>query len=106
MKMLEFHKCIITDAVSETNSLVVMAKGMGLDKVFTGLLSMYAVENSLILILNLTNLEFLVFKSFLSNLEGWAEKELLQISAENSQKERIELYKRGGVLSITRYANI
>ncbi|XP_064386752.1 DNA repair endonuclease XPF-like [Halichondria panicea] len=95
--VLDFENQTLIELLSE-DGLVIMARGLGLDRLFLKFLKLYCDPHNLVLVLNASSLE-----SFLTEelcREG-VEYPLKCITNEYSAKEREGLYLQGGVVCIT-----
>jgi DNA excision repair protein ERCC-4 len=110
MKLLEFHRKIIQE-ISQENGLVVMASGLGIERILTTILTIHTNPKNLILLINCSDLELICIKKELeresqilcSDLENEhvSMNDLKIVNNETPAKERQSLYFEGGVLAIT-----
>jgi DNA excision repair protein ERCC-4 len=110
MKLLEFHIEIVQQICQE-NGLLVMGKGLGIERILCTILTIHTNPRNLILLLNCSDLELATLKKQLesasqilcSDLENEhvSMNDLKIINNETPAKERATLYFEGGVLAIT-----
>lgn len=103
--LLPFHRAILHRLIPAENDelrdlLVILAPGLGLRKVVSTLLRVYARPNSLILVLNASESEVAAMNHCISML-GMNENVIQDIHHDMSAKQRAELYVSGGIISVT-----
>nr|XP_022317869.1 LOW QUALITY PROTEIN: DNA repair endonuclease XPF-like [Crassostrea virginica] len=97
-RMLEYESQIFLDAFHE-DGLLVMAKGLGIDRIFLNFLKVYCDPANLVLVLNTNSKEE---EYFTEQLEKENIKPLPKaITNEISATERQKVYLQGGVLFLT-----
>ncbi|KAJ1656170.1 DNA repair protein RAD16 [Dispira simplex] len=99
VQLLPFQKRILSE-LNEEDGLLVLAKGLGLSNILVHLLSAYADPRLLVLLLNTPNEEETYYRDTLARL-GVARASFRIVKNDTNAQERSELYRRGGVLSIT-----
>lgn len=98
MALLEYENEIFLDCFHD-DGLLVMAKGLGIERIFMAFLKLYSDEGNLVLVLNTTSSEE---EYFTEQLEMSAVKPLPKIvNANCSVTDRQSVYLSGGVLFIT-----
>lgn len=99
--LLPFHKAIL-EAVHDpsTSDLLILARGLGLRRIVCTLMSIYDSPQSLVLLVNASQEEEAAIGEELG-IMGCRRPGLRIVGYEMARKERQELYKRGGLLSIT-----
>lgn len=103
--LLPFHRAILSRLIPEEhedsrNLLVILAPGLGLRKVVSTLLRVYAQPNSLILVLNASESEVTAMNHSISML-GMNENVIQDIHHDLTAKQRAQLYMSGGIVSVT-----
>ncbi|XP_052256550.1 DNA repair endonuclease XPF-like [Dreissena polymorpha] len=98
MNLLEYEQQIFLDAFHE-DGLLVMAKGLGIERIFLSFLKVYCDPANLVLVLNTTNLEedFYIEQLERENVSPLPKS----INNEFNANERQKLYLQGGVLFLT-----
>jgi methyl coenzyme M reductase subunit C-like uncharacterized protein (methanogenesis marker protein 7) len=93
--MLEFQKKIVEDVLEKNSNLIVLAKGLGIEKIFLESLKLLLEKNENIFVLNLgENYESIIEEMKKSNIEK--RKIPIKITTDFNQKERKEIYEKGG----------
>jgi DNA excision repair protein ERCC-4 len=103
-QLLPFHKQILQDVVTEdTNSLLVMAKGLGIEYIISHMLRMYCDPHQLVFVIDPTEQTTLFSQLNSLLLEQGVPMRLLPkyITTAFSQSERKSIYLQGGVLFVT-----
>jgi len=96
--MLEYENEMFLSAVQE-DGLTIVAKGLGLENVFTNLLKAYADPGNLVLVLGCSEAEEIYFRGQLESKGCTCLPK--KITTDISTKERENVYKEGGILHIT-----
>ena len=109
--MLNFHKIALEEISQENGSgtLMIMSRGLGLEKIINSIITIYAQPSSLVLILNNNQFESLSMKKALEEAKLLiSTKDLIinpdyfqEIDAEINAKDRASLYLKGGVLVVS-----
>ncbi|KAI8149173.1 hypothetical protein BJV82DRAFT_209509 [Fennellomyces sp. T-0311] len=98
--MLEFQNQILTDLV-EQDALLVMSPGLGLFKIFSSFLELYAKGNHFVLVLNTDQAQDMAIIEKQTAM-GLSPQERMQIvAAETHAETRNAMYRKGGVFSVT-----
>ncbi|KAH7903238.1 hypothetical protein BJ138DRAFT_1020950, partial [Hygrophoropsis aurantiaca] len=98
---LDFHKTILEEIHDPaTNELLILARGLGLRRILTTLLKIYDSPTNLVLLLNTDSTEASAIGEELGLL-GCRRPGLRIVGYETGKKERGELYRRGGLISVT-----
>lgn len=97
--MLQFHEQIVAELVEE-NGVTVIAAGLGLAKVLAALIRIHSQENGLVLLLSTSDAQR---QSLVEEIQEQDPAAPLpkDINNQYTSAERIELYNKGGVFSIT-----
>ncbi|KAJ7758792.1 hypothetical protein DFH07DRAFT_448152 [Mycena maculata] len=99
--LLPFHKAILERIHDPTTSdLLILARGLGLRRIICTLLKVYATEGSSVLLVNATAEEESEIGEELG-IMGCRNPGLRVIGYETASKERQDLYKQGGLFSVT-----
>ncbi|KAF8871579.1 hypothetical protein BD779DRAFT_1453779 [Infundibulicybe gibba] len=99
--LLPFHKSILEEIHDPaTSELVVLARGLGLRRIVCTLMKIYDSPKNLVLLVNATPEEESEIGEELG-IMGCRKPGLRIIGYETGSKERQELYKRGGLISVT-----
>ncbi|KAG6865039.1 hypothetical protein C0991_005532 [Blastosporella zonata] len=99
--LLPFHKAILEKIHDPTtNDLVVLARGLGLRRIICTLMKIYDSPQSLILLVNATPEEESEIGEELG-LMGCRKPGLRVVGYETISKDRQNLYKKGGLISVT-----
>ncbi|KAJ7459996.1 hypothetical protein B0H11DRAFT_2284502 [Mycena galericulata] len=99
--LLPFHKAILERIHDPTtNDLLILARGLGLRRIICTLLKVYATEGSTVLLVNATAEEESEIGEELG-IMGCRNPGLRVIGYETSSKDRQNLYKTGGLFSVT-----
>jgi len=103
--LLPFHRAILNRLIPEEHDdirdlLVILAPGLGLRKIVSTLLRVYARPNSLILVLNATESDVTAMNHSISML-GMHENVIQDIHHDMTAKQRAQLYMTGGIVSVT-----
>ncbi|KAJ7624883.1 hypothetical protein FB45DRAFT_1086972 [Roridomyces roridus] len=99
--LLPFHKLILERIHDPTtNDLLVFARGLGLRRIICTLLKVYATEGSTVLLVNATPEEESEIGEELG-IMGCRNPGLRVIGYETQSKDRQNLYKTGGIFSVT-----
>ncbi|XP_071117720.1 DNA repair endonuclease XPF-like [Haliotis cracherodii] len=98
MTLLEYENQMFLDSFHE-DGLTLLAKGLGIDRIFLNFLKVYSDPGSLVLVLNTSTAEE---EYFIEQLESQGVKPLPKaITNEFSANDRLNTYVEGGVLFIT-----
>ncbi|XP_041359609.1 DNA repair endonuclease XPF-like isoform X2 [Gigantopelta aegis] len=98
MALLEYENQIFLDAFHE-DGLLILARGLGIDRIFVNFLKIYSDPGSLVLVLNTLSTEE---DYFIEQLESDGVKPLPRIiTNEFKASERQSMYLQGGVLFLT-----
>jgi DNA excision repair protein ERCC-4 len=108
MKLLEFHRKIVHELTQE-GGLLILGKGLGLERVLLTFLRIHANPRNLILLLNASEIELSCLRKELESKSDDIEPDhdsditlnLKIINNETPAKDRASLYYEGGVLAIT-----
>ncbi|KAF9292420.1 hypothetical protein BGZ68_006366 [Mortierella alpina] len=97
-----FQKEIVAELVAE-DALLILAKGLGLRTILGAFLQIYSQPQNLVLLINVNAEEEAVLRDDLSNSShvGKGGAYFRTITSEQSLAERSDLYRFGGVMSIT-----
>ncbi|KAL1942922.1 hypothetical protein VTO73DRAFT_4593 [Trametes versicolor] len=99
--LLPFHKSILEKIHDPaTSELVLIARGLGLRRIVCKLLQIYDSPNNLILLVNATQEEEAAIGEELG-IMGCRNPGLRIVGFETGRKDRQDLYKKGGLVSIT-----
>ncbi|KAI0666914.1 hypothetical protein C8Q78DRAFT_983512 [Trametes maxima] len=99
--LLPFHKTILEKIHDPaTSELVLLARGLGLRRIACKLLQIYDSPNNLILLVNATQEEEAAIGEELG-IMGCRNPGLRIVGFETGRKDRQDLYKKGGLVSIT-----
>ncbi|KAI0628176.1 hypothetical protein C8Q77DRAFT_1203995 [Trametes polyzona] len=99
--LLPFHKSILEKIHDPaTSELVLLARGLGLRRIVCKLLQIYDSPNNLILLVNATQEEEAAIGEELG-IMGCRNPGLRIVGFETGKKDRQDLYKKGGLVSIT-----
>ncbi|KDQ09302.1 hypothetical protein BOTBODRAFT_164970 [Botryobasidium botryosum FD-172 SS1] len=99
--LLPFQKKIINDTVDPASSdLVLLARGLGLRKIICSMLQIYHSKQNLILLVNARPEEEAGMGEELG-IMGVRRPGLRIVGYEMGKRERCELYRKGGLLSVT-----
>ncbi|KAL0961548.1 hypothetical protein HGRIS_006487 [Hohenbuehelia grisea] len=99
--LLSFHAAICAKIVDPVqNDLLILAPGLGLRRVLCALMKTYDDKKNLVLLLNATPEEESEIGEELS-LIGCRKPGLRTVGYETGSKERQEIYKQGGLISVT-----
>ncbi|KAL1915153.1 uncharacterized protein VTP21DRAFT_7634 [Calcarisporiella thermophila] len=96
---LEFQRQIVTELLAE-DGLLILARGLGLPSILCALLQIYSAPEHLVLLLNTNQEEETALREELA-VNGVKQPGLRVINNETPASERSEIYKSGGILSIT-----
>ncbi|KAI0365205.1 hypothetical protein BV20DRAFT_954830 [Pilatotrama ljubarskyi] len=99
--LLPFHKSILDNIHDPaTSELVLLARGLGLRRIVCKLLQIYDSPNNLVLLVNATQEEEAAIGEELG-IMGCRNPGLRIVGFETGRKDRQDLYKKGGLVSIT-----
>ncbi|OSD00090.1 hypothetical protein PYCCODRAFT_1371782 [Trametes coccinea BRFM310] len=99
--LLPFHKSILEKIHDPAASeLVLLARGLGLRRIVCKLLQIYDSPNNLVLLVNATQEEEAAIGEELG-IMGCRNPGLRIVGFETGRKDRQDLYKKGGLISIT-----
>ncbi|KAI0353441.1 hypothetical protein OH77DRAFT_1522621 [Trametes cingulata] len=99
--LLPFHKSILEKIHDPaTSELVLLARGLGLRRIVCKLLQIYDSPNNLVLLVNATQEEEAAIGEELG-IMGCRNPGLRIVGFETGRKDRQDLYKKGGLVSIT-----
>ncbi|KAI0763850.1 hypothetical protein BD413DRAFT_698917 [Trametes elegans] len=99
--LLPFHKSILEKIYDPTKSeFVLLARGLGLRRIVCKLLQIYDSPNNLVLLVNATQEEEAAIGEELG-IMGCRNPGLRIVGFETGRKDRQDLYKKGGLVSIT-----
>ncbi|CDO72250.1 hypothetical protein BN946_scf184970.g102 [Trametes cinnabarina] len=99
--LLPFHKSIVSKIHDPaTSELVLLARGLGLRRIVCKLLQIYDSPNNLVLLVNATPEEEAAIGEELG-IMGCRNPGLRIVGFETGRKDRQDLYKKGGLVSIT-----
>ncbi|KAI0644351.1 hypothetical protein C8Q79DRAFT_141818 [Trametes meyenii] len=99
--LLPFHKTILEKIHDPaTSELVLLARGLGLRRIVCKLLQIYDSPNNLVLLVNATQEEEAAIGEELG-IMGCRNPGLRIVGFETGRKDRQDLYKKGGLVSIT-----
>ena len=103
--LLPFHRAILNRLIPEEHEdtrdiLVILAPGLGLRKIVSTLLRVYARPSSLILVLNASesDVEAMNHSIFMLGMHG---RGIQDIHHDMTAKQRAQLYMSGGIVSVT-----
>ncbi|EDV23483.1 uncharacterized protein TRIADDRAFT_50503 [Trichoplax adhaerens] len=97
-ELLEFDRQIFLDLLNE-DGLVIMAKGLGVDRMMLNFLKLYCSPKSFVLVLNTSNYQE---EYFIEELKAHNVDLIPKIiTSQYSSIEREEIYLQGGVLFVT-----
>ncbi|KAJ1967774.1 DNA repair protein RAD16 [Dimargaris xerosporica] len=99
MALLPFQKQILAE-VNEQDGLLVLARGLGLRTILLHLLRAYADPRNLVLLLNTPADEEAYYREALAST-GATQGQFKVVKADTYTQDRSDLYRQGGVLSIT-----
>ncbi|KAA1477388.1 hypothetical protein DENSPDRAFT_933679 [Dentipellis sp. KUC8613] len=100
-ELLPYHRTILEEMHDPaTSELLVLARGLGLRKVLCTLMQIYDSPQSLILLVNANSEEEAAIGEELS-IMGCRKPGLRIVGYEMNKKDRQNLYKRGGLISVT-----
>lgn len=97
--MLQFHEQIVGEIVEE-NGVTVIAAGLGLAKVLAALVRIHSAENGLVLLLSTSDVQRQALVEEIQEQDAAAPLPK-DINNQYTSAERIEMYNKGGVFSIT-----
>ncbi|KAJ8703445.1 DNA repair protein RAD16 [Pleurotus ostreatus] len=101
VSLLPYHKSIIERIHDPaTNDLLVLARGLGLRRILCTLMKIYDSPKNLVLLLNASQEEESEIGEELG-LMGCRNPGLRIVDFEKTNKERQDLYKKGGLISVT-----
>jgi DNA excision repair protein ERCC-4 len=108
MKLLEFHRKIVHE-LTQDGGLLILGKGLGLERVLLTFLRIHTNPRNLILLLNASDIELNCLKKELETVsdglgtdhESESVDNLKIINNETPAKDRASLYYEGGVVAIT-----
>eukprot|EP00053_Salpingoeca_punica_P016238 m.152150 g.152150 ORF g.152150 m.152150 type:complete len:948 (+) comp16913_c1_seq2:43-2886(+) len=103
-RLLPFQQGIFSTLVSEADCLVVLARGLGLERLLVSLLRLYCDPRVLVIVLNVDNLQRTLLMEELSlvgMLEGDSFLPPSFVNSDTSPEERRDMYLRGGVVFAT-----
>ncbi|KIM47303.1 hypothetical protein M413DRAFT_440752 [Hebeloma cylindrosporum] len=99
--LLPFHKSIIEKIHDPaTSDLLILARGLGLRRIICTLMKIYDSPQNLVLLVNATPEEESAIGEELSII-GCRKPGLRVVSYETGSKDRQNLYKQGGIISVT-----
>ncbi|EKM77091.1 hypothetical protein AGABI1DRAFT_122321 [Agaricus bisporus var. burnettii JB137-S8] len=99
--LLPFHKSILEEIHDPaTSDLLILARGLGLRRIICTLMKIYDSNKNLILLVNATQEEESAIGEELG-IMGCRRPGLRVIGYETSSKDRQNLYKQGGLMSVT-----
>ncbi|KAH9889061.1 hypothetical protein C8Q73DRAFT_654519 [Cubamyces lactineus] len=99
--LLPFHKSILEKIHDPaTSELVLLARGLGLRRIICKLMQIYDSPNNLVLLVNATQEEEAAIGEELG-IMGCRNPGLRIVGFETGRKDRQDLYKKGGLVSIT-----
>ncbi|KAI8974614.1 hypothetical protein BD414DRAFT_181511 [Trametes punicea] len=99
--LLPFHKSILEKIHDPaTSELVLLARGLGLRRIVCKLLQIYDSPNNLVLLVNATQEEEAAIGEELG-IMGCRNPGLRIVGFETGRKDRQDLYKKGGLISLT-----
>ncbi|DBA04618.1 TPA: LOW QUALITY PROTEIN: hypothetical protein N0F65_012201 [Lagenidium giganteum] len=99
-RWLPFEKAILSEMMEE-DALLIMGKGLGIQRMFTYFARLYCSRRNLVLCLN-ANDYVVMFHHLMLSLGGLDKKLLPRvIDTKSTIAERLQLYKRGGCFFIT-----
>ncbi|KAI0819608.1 hypothetical protein BC628DRAFT_1401839 [Trametes gibbosa] len=99
--LLPFHKSVLENIHDPaTSELVLLARGLGLRRIVCKLLQIYDSPNNLVLLVNATQEEEAAIGEELG-IMGCRNPGLRIVGFETNRKDRQDLYKKGGLVSIT-----
>lgn len=98
MRTLNYHRKILAD-ILEDDSLLVMAKGLGLTKVLGMFLSMYCSPQFLVIVVSSDEKFLDLLQDELSGLN--CALPIRKVTSEKNADDRGKLYGQGGVIAIT-----
>ncbi|KAI0266432.1 hypothetical protein BC834DRAFT_874517 [Gloeopeniophorella convolvens] len=99
--LLPFHRTILEEIHDpSTSQLVLLARGLGLRKIVCTLMQIYDSPNNLIILVNASSEEEAAVGEELG-IMGCRRPGLRTVGYEMGKKERQELYKNGGLISVT-----
>ncbi|KAH9177541.1 hypothetical protein EDB89DRAFT_1933182 [Lactarius sanguifluus] len=98
--LLSFHHAILEDIHDpSTSQLVLLARGLGLRKVVCTLMQIYDQPANLVLIVNASSEEAAIGEEL--GIMGCRKPGLRAVDYEMGKKDRQDLYKNGGLISVT-----
>ncbi|KAL1679123.1 hypothetical protein EV122DRAFT_263999 [Schizophyllum commune] len=101
LPLLSFHRTVLEDIHDPTtNDLLVIARGLGLRRIVCNLLKLYDSPQNLVLLVNATPEEESEIGEELG-IMGCRKPGLRVVGYETGSKERQEMYKKGGLISVT-----
>ncbi|KAL6299457.1 hypothetical protein BKA93DRAFT_819892 [Sparassis latifolia] len=99
--LLPFHKNILEQIHDPSSSdLLLLARGLGLRRIICKLLQIYDSPNNLVILVNATPEEEAAIGEELGTM-GCRKPGLRVVGFETNKKERQDLYKKGGLFSVT-----
>ncbi|KAH9846206.1 hypothetical protein C2E23DRAFT_853988 [Lenzites betulinus] len=99
--LLPFHNSVLEKIHDPaTSELVLLARGLGLRRIVCKLLQIYDTPNNLVLLVNATQEEETAIGEELG-IMGCRKPGLRILGFETNRKDRQDLYKKGGLVSIT-----
>ncbi|KAF8310984.1 hypothetical protein DL93DRAFT_2061523 [Clavulina sp. PMI_390] len=100
--LLQFQSQIVQEIQDpSTSDLVLLARGLGLRRIVCSLLQRYAVEDKLVILVGANNSEEDVAIGSQLSTMGVRNPGLRIIDYEMDKKDRQELYRKGGLISVT-----
>ncbi|KAL1747983.1 hypothetical protein HDZ31DRAFT_79987 [Schizophyllum fasciatum] len=101
LPLLSFHRTVLEEIHEPTtNDLLVIARGLGLRRIVCNLLKLYDSPQNLVLLVNATTEEESEIGEELG-IMGCRKPGLRVVGYETGSKERQEMYKKGGLISVT-----
>lgn len=94
--LLDFQKQILTDVLSEPNSLLIMAQGLGLENyIVPQVMKAYSTEKQLIFVLNYRDVsEFEFYQQLIPSVKYITSQGI-------TQEDRKQMYNEGGIFFVT-----
>ncbi|TRM61018.1 hypothetical protein BD626DRAFT_88683 [Schizophyllum amplum] len=101
LPLLSFHKSILEQIHDpSTNDLLVIARGLGMRRIVSNLLKLYDSPQNLVLLVNATPEEESEIGEELG-IMGCRNPGLRVVGYETGSKDRQDMYKKGGLISVT-----
>lgn len=94
--LLDFHKQILTDIMSEANNLLIMAQGLGLENyIVPSVMRAFSADKQLVFVVNYRDVsEFEYYQQLIPSVKYIT-------SSGISQEDRRAMYSEGGIFFVT-----